>query len=536
MKYKLIYIKYFLLSLIIFNSVSCLEELNTDFYKELDPNSSNYVVKPVLDFKLAKITETSVELSWKNYGPGPKGHIIEKKTDAGEFIEIANVSNESDYYIDNFTVEVGTNYIYRIKSYATKTTVYSILVSAKFEFILPDFIITGISEDRALIKWNKQYFGIVGIQYKEKSEVEFQNLAEVSLPDTSFVINNLDINKYYDFRIYIKGERYTSGFSERKSIVWGFFTNTDVYFTNSTNARGVMVSKFGNRFAAVSPFVSYNNSTLLTATTINALNGKFFIDNNTILLSGFPNSFSNFMKFVNVSSGQIVDTLNYTATSFSLSDDYSSIFIASYPSGTNKDYIAKISYPDKSILWIKENVKVKNVNFISSKNILVCTIDNGLNDYISVFNGTDGSFLYSIEVNGYKIPTLNVHPNGNELLLIVSQLPGYNEGGNLQIWDLENRTIKYNLTTDFINRIYTAEYSLDGRYVLLSNSTSLWIYDMNLEFFDTEPIVAGFFSGDGFNDAKLSYDLKYIIAAQFEEKLQIKYMSRAWITSKVMLN
>ncbi len=504
------------LLLLTFAFSSCVDEITNEYNNANDPESPMYILPGPADLKVKVIDENHIELNWTIKSHKDQGFIIERSDgDSTAFKEVGNVPPKTATYIDNFSFQQNHTYKYRVKAIGAKFTPYSQTVKVEFVFALPKNItFPGRTENNSIsVAWSKLEYGNLVIQKKLHSDIDYQIVAELPPSDTSYTIDGLDSENVYDIRFYVKGERLVTSFSRRYAFVYGFEKVDQTEFSQNKNGTYVDFSPNNDLFlvAGKLDIFSLNNNSIYLSTSFIGDEAKFFPDGSKVILSATHklNVGGETVRVINTTSGAIVDNLNYTAQTLDANKNMSEVYLASFPYGIRSDYLVKIDYPSKNILWKIDNAKVRKLKYSESLNEVICLKDDS-KDTINIYNGSTGNLVSSIPGGG-NISLLDVSPNGKYML--------YSAGGTIHIWDLESFGNIKNIAIPS----YTASFSQDSKYILFSDNLDLMFYD-----FQNNMIVGKITSAYGYNYATASNNLEYIAAAQYDDKAILYKMQHAW--------
>lgn len=99
-------------------STRCYENLSYEPTNKFDPESADYIPAAPGFFRADSVKEFFVALSWRDMSLGEEGFIIERKNhNVSGFNPIVTLGTGVTQYRDEFTLESGKNYYYRICSF-----------------------------------------------------------------------------------------------------------------------------------------------------------------------------------------------------------------------------------------------------------------------------------------------------------------------------------------------------------------------------------------------------------------------------------
>jgi|GEM_PF-2632253 len=96
-----------------FFRIKAVTGYNSSAYSETVP--VKFVVNSPSDIKIASLNNTSIKLSWKDNCAFSKWIQVERKTNTGDFIQVAKIANGVNYFIDSL-LDKANYYTYRLKA------------------------------------------------------------------------------------------------------------------------------------------------------------------------------------------------------------------------------------------------------------------------------------------------------------------------------------------------------------------------------------------------------------------------------------
>ena len=148
---------------------------------------------------------TSCELNWDDNSEGEQGFKIDRKKDNEEWIILYQTVGENVEILTETNLTATSTYQYRIYGFADENTSASITGEINLTFPAPtELTITQTSFTSCELNWDYSGFGDEeGFKIERRlSGGSWQNIAELSLSETSFEDTGLTEEETYEYQVY----------------------------------------------------------------------------------------------------------------------------------------------------------------------------------------------------------------------------------------------------------------------------------------------------------------------------------------------
>ncbi|MGD0337792.1 MAG: hypothetical protein ABSB78_03290 [Bacteroidota bacterium] len=201
---------------------SCNDPHSPELVNVHDPHSVYFIPNAPSNFSASIIEESRRVLSWQDNSGFEAGYIIERKLGLiGTYTVIARLPADCNLYEDTSIAITDTVYYYRISSISVlekKSFSESLAVIVPFP-VPTDLFMTCLSSTSVKLEWKGNCSFETGYRILESLNYQpFVELASVTAPTKSYIVNNLNSQNRYRFKIQAFTQRNTSRYSKLISI------------------------------------------------------------------------------------------------------------------------------------------------------------------------------------------------------------------------------------------------------------------------------------------------------------------------------
>lgn len=440
---------------VIFYSCTSDDSL-VEYTNKYDPKSPNYIPGVPGDLWIRFVTDSYIQLGWRDQSLGESGFTIERSDSTeNHFAVVGACGVNTEIYSDYFDIKPGINYYYRIRSYKNNSSVYSNIVSAKVELKAPSDLRLNLYGKKGIqLLWtNNTYFAdsnVIQCRIPAESS-EFKTIGK-TYKIASYYLPDLDTNKTYEFRVYSETSRNVTLPSDPIAIYYGAVLENAWIPSYSSGANFVDFSPVNNDFVASAGDL-YNTRVMVYDADYNTVRftlqgyyggyAKYNPQGNQIAIGA--SSVANYVvdnkvTFVDPSKASVIDDIRITARSLDYSPDRRKLAIGSYKTtDAYEDQVGVVDLGTYKPLWLKSGTAGKYVKMTPDGSRLIAVQPDQSNDKIVIYNASNGSVIKVIEPGSSAITDLQVSDDGSMFAFSSNSSPSGSSPA-VQIWSLNSYT------------------------------------------------------------------------------------------------
>lgn len=371
---------YFIIVLIF--AIGCQDNLVIVEGNENDPRSENYVPDRPDILTLKNITETGIQIEWKDLSAGEEGFVIVRKDPTFYFYSpIDTVPANVSEYLDEIEPIINADYYYRVYAVSENhKSGFSNILRARLQLHPPeDLKIEPRDEKSAILKWKNQNDSVKGfkVYFKRDSKQDYREVGEVPAGSLSFTLEGL--NKDEEYYAYVQALFFLKDPKNSKplKIVYGkeeefissvpistnrFYNHYSDQLLFSPDGKKVVVQTFYNGKIEL-----WNFDTNEPPLIFEGLHSTSFSpDGKSIaLLSLDKEKYSSGIYFYDTELRKYTDSLNYEASFVDFNSSGDKILISNTKRAAD-NYLMLYDLKEKKEIWKIENEALSRARFSGS--------------------------------------------------------------------------------------------------------------------------------------------------------------------------
>ncbi len=434
-------------------------------------NSSNFTQEQSIqttfpaptNLQILQISDSEVQLTWEDNTTFEDGFKIEKKTNNGNFIETANLPNDSTSLIDS-GLSTSDIHLYRVRAFTlTNFSEFTQEQNIQTSFPAPTNLqITSISDSEVQLTWEDNFTFEDGFKIERKDNTSnFAEIAILSANSTSFNDLNLNTKQIYTYKITAFTNLNTS--QMKTSKINFLFTGAFLLWTGNHSAKvnSIAFSSDGTKVvsgsdnALVKVWDSSNGSLLWTGNHSESVLSVTFSPDGTKVVSG---GFANTVKVWDSSNGSLlwtgIHSGNVNSVAFSI--DGTKVVSGSV------DHLVKVwDSSNGSLLWTGNHSKtVFSVAFSYDGTKVV---SGSADKLVKVWDSSNGSLLWT-GIHSEYVMSVAFSPNGTQVL-------SGSHDTTVKVWDSSNGSLLWR--ENHATAVLSVAFSHDGAKVVSSGIDGL---------------------------------------------------------------